>query len=103
MLLFEFTFDRPFAGVCNEESFDENCFGPFDSGSDLGTNLFAGKFGLDDVTAGAVLFTGLTVSRLLEMVFSGISLEPVAFSLGIPLANKPPRPSGDGVALVEPP
>lgn len=28
------------------------------------------------------------------MVFSGIKLEPVAFSLGMPLAKRPPRPSG---------
>lgn len=39
-------------------------------------------------------FSGLVLSRLLEIVFSGINFDPVAFNFGMPLANKPPRLRG---------
>lgn len=37
------------------------------------------------------------------MVFSGIKLEPVDFSLGMPFAKRPPRPSGAPPPLFPPP
>lgn len=87
---------------------EENCclLGPVGvaaaagEGDGLGANLLGAIFGFKGATAGPVLFTGLVVERLLvfEMVFSGMSLEPVAFSLGMPLAKRPPRPRGDGDA-----
>ena len=34
------------------------------------------------------------------LCLSGNNLEPVGFSLGIPFANNPPRPRGDGATLL---
>ena len=77
-------------------NFEENFDGPVGASAEsFGANLLlAGKVGFDAAMAGAVLFAGLVVSRLLEIVFSGIRLEPVAFNLGIPFAKRPPRPRG---------
>lgn len=99
LVVLEFViFDR-LVCVCSEESFEENCFGPVDT-SGFGANLLlllGAKFGLDAI--GAALLAGLVVSRELEMVFSGINLEPVAFSLGIPPANSPPSARGGAPEL----
>lgn len=66
--------------------------------------LFEGKLGglepepIPGLLVLLLLFTGGLSRGLFEIVFSGISREPVAFSLGMPPAKRPPRPKGEGAA-----
>lgn len=60
----------------------------------LGEGLLAEAVDEKPAGVGSAVLVVLVVPRLLDIVFSGIKLEPVAFSLGMPLAKRPPRPSG---------